>query len=247
MATLTKDPASLAGENRPLWRMFASVPKKYDLLNRLLTGRMDEKWRKRAARSCLENKPRRVLDLCTGTGDLVLRLAREAAKEVEIVAADFSKPMLAVASDKAARAQLTDRIRFVEADVAQLPFANGHFDAVGIAFAFRNLTYANPLRGRYLQELSRIVAPGGRCVIIETSQPRSRLWRASFHFYLRTITAPVGGWVSGHRAAYRYLAHSARNYLRPQEVSRLLTEAGFSQVEFKSLLGGLAALHIATK
>jgi demethylmenaquinone methyltransferase/2-methoxy-6-polyprenyl-1,4-benzoquinol methylase len=232
---------------RPLHRFFAAVHRRYDLINRLITLGLDERWRRLAARECLRAAPARVLDLCCGTGDLALRLARMAPRGVEVVAADYSAPMLRLARRKAAEAKLGGRVSFVVADAASLPFAEGHFDAVGIAFAFRNLCYRNPLRDRHLAEMRRVLAPGGVCVIVESSQPARFLVRAAYHCYLRSVVGPLGGLISGHGGAYRYLAESAANFDGPGDVSRLLMESGFREVRYRSLALGVAALHAATK
>jgi demethylmenaquinone methyltransferase / 2-methoxy-6-polyprenyl-1,4-benzoquinol methylase len=240
-------PQKVDSGSRPLQRMFETVPRRYDLMNRMLTLRLDERWRRKATTVCLEHNPARVMDLCAGTGDLALRLADHAPESTEIVAADFCEPMLAVARRKAARKGHEDRIRFVNADAAALPFPDASFDSVGIAFGFRNLTFHNPKRDAYLEELARVVAPGGRLVIVETSQPGSKILRAGFHFYMAALVGPLGGFLSRRRDAYRYLAHSARRYYFPEEVSDLLRGAGFSKIRFHRLMGGVAGIHVAMR
>jgi demethylmenaquinone methyltransferase/2-methoxy-6-polyprenyl-1,4-benzoquinol methylase len=227
--------------------MFNEVPERYDLLNRLLTFGIDQSWRRRASAACLEGEPARVMDLCTGTGDLALLLASGANRNTHVTAVDFAAPMLEVARRKAEARRVEDRMELRLADAGELPFQDGEFDAVGIAFAFRNLTYRNPGRDRYLSEILRVLKPGGRMVIAETSQPANALWRSLFHLYLRAFVAPVGGFLSGHRPAYRYLAHSAENYFRPNDVCEMLTEAGFESVTYRPLLSGIAALHVAIR
>jgi demethylmenaquinone methyltransferase/2-methoxy-6-polyprenyl-1,4-benzoquinol methylase len=227
--------------------MFNEVPARYDLLNRLLTLGIDQRWRRRASAACLEAKPVRVLDLCTGTGDLALLLASEADDGTTVLAADFSEPMVEVARRKAHVAGLAHRLDFRLADAGDLPFADGEIHAIGIAFAFRNLTYRNPGRDRYLSEMVRVLSPGGRLVIAETSQPSNGLWRGMFHTYMRALVGPLGGVISGHGSAYRYLASSVENYYRAEEVSEMLKQSGFTSVEHAPLLGGVAALHVAMR
>jgi len=225
--------------------MFSQVPKRYDFLNRLFTLGMDQRWRKLAAGICLENNPRRIMDLCSGTGDLAIEIAKRAGVTTEIISADFCEPMLEQARRKAARLGLEERIKFRLADAACLPFADSYFDAVGIAFGFRNLTFKNPRTEIYLKEIRRVIAPGGKLVIIETSQPDSIFLRWLVHLYLRLIVAPVGKAISGHPAAYGYLAYSARNYYRPADVRDLLSRSGFGSVRHIPLWQGIAAIHIA--
>jgi demethylmenaquinone methyltransferase / 2-methoxy-6-polyprenyl-1,4-benzoquinol methylase len=231
---------------RPLQKMFMAVPPAYDLLNRLLTFRFDERWRKRAAGSILAGQPERVLDLCTGTGDLALHLKKGAGANAGIWGLDYSIPMLERAKSKAVKRRLHG-IDFIHGDVAAMPFPNEFFDAIGIAFAFRNLTYKNPDTGKFLAEIIRVMKNGGKFVVVETSQPGNRLFRALVHFYLKRITVPVGGLISGQRGAYHYLAHSAVNYYSAEQVRQLLLEAGFSRVEYRLLLKGVAGIWEAIK
>lgn len=233
--------------HHPLQRMFAAVPRNYDLINRLFTWGLDERWRARAARTILETSPRRVLDLCCGTGDLALRLVRQASHTTAVVGADFSAPMLEVARARAGSAGLDGRLPFVLADAGDLPFPDGHFDEIGIAFAFRNLTWRNPRRERHLAEVRRVLRPGGRFVIIESSQPAAATARKVVHWYVRGVVAHLGGFLSSQRGAYRYLAESACNFPPPDEVAAMLDEAGFTRVNWQPLLGGVAALHVARK
>ncbi len=236
---------STSSKSRPLQKMFSEVPHRYDLINRLFTLRFDERWRRRAAEECLSAGAARILDLCTGTGDLAVRIALSAGAKASVFGVDFSMPMLEFARAKAARAGAD--VAFSAGDAGELPFRDGSFGVIGIAFGFRNLTYRNPGRDRYLAEILRVLAPGGRFVIVESSQPRSGLFRALVHLYTRIGVSFIGGVVSGQRGAYNYLAHSAVNFHGPGELADLLRSAGFSRVEYHRLLGGVAALHIAYK
>jgi len=233
-------------ETRPLYKIFTAVTPSYDLVNRLFTMRLDECWRKKAAAECLAGDPAKVMDLCTGTGDLAIRLARMSNGSREITGYDYSQPMLDIAEKKAARAGQPG-IAFLRGDAAEMPFADGTFDSVGIAFAFRNLTFRNHDTPRFLSEIYRVLKPGGRFVIIESSQPRNRLMRALFRIYTRTMVYGVGSLISGNRGAYKYLSYSVIHYYKPEEVCDLLKKYGFSEVRFKRLAGGAAALHVAVK
>jgi demethylmenaquinone methyltransferase/2-methoxy-6-polyprenyl-1,4-benzoquinol methylase len=236
-----------SNQPQPLKRMFDAVPRRYDLVNRLLTFGLDEHWRRRAARRCLKHKPSCVLDLCCGTGDLALHLARLAGGNAEVVGVDFSPEMLAVARNKASRSPATGNLSFIEGDASALEFSDEMFGAVGIAYGFRNLTWRNPLKDRALAEVLRILQPGGVFVIVETSQPQSRILRALFHAYLTAVAAPLGGRISNNRAAYHYLAESARHFYQAPEVREMLLGAGFAHVHTENLLGGVAAIHTALK
>ncbi len=226
--------------------MFAEVPGRYDLINRVLTLRFDERWRKMAARECIAGNPVRILDLCTGTGDLAINIARIAEGNPEIIGLDYSDGMLSIARKKALK-QGYGRIRFIKGDAASMPFDNGSVDVIGIAFAFRNLTYKNPDREIFLKEIHRVLAPGGRFIIVETSQPVSKIMRIFFYTYLKVFVSVIGGWISGHKSAYRYLATSARNFYSLEEVSDLISKTGFSKNHYKRLFGGIAGITIAVK
>ena len=231
---------------RPLLKMFSAVPDHYDFLNRVLTGGFDERWRRQVARKALCGRPLRVLDLCCGTGDLTLHMARFAANGEQIVGLDFCEPMLEVARAKAAKMHLENRVTFLHGDASNLPFPDGHFSSMGMSFAFRNLTYHNPLTPRFLSEIVRVMATGGKFIVVETSQPRNPILRSAYHLYMRTIV-PTTGKIFSQRGPYQYLGESARGFFKPEEVIQMLTDAGFKKAESHPLLSGIAAIHIATK
>lgn len=224
-----------------------AVPPRYDLINRVITWGQDNGWRLLAARECLDSSPKRLLDICCGTGKLAIDMAGIAGSSTRIVGVDFSLPMLELAVTETGRSNSGERVSFVHGDAAALPFPDGHFDCVGIAFAFRNLTYKNPLTLRYLAEIARVLRPGGRFVIVESSQPRVRLIRKLFHLYLRTFVFRLGYLLSGNRGAYRYLAESAARFYTPDELGKLLLSSGFSRFLSRPLMFGTVAIHIAVK
>jgi demethylmenaquinone methyltransferase/2-methoxy-6-polyprenyl-1,4-benzoquinol methylase len=186
------------------------------------------------------------MDLCTGTGDLAIRLAKMAPEGTEITGYDYSQPMLDLAKTKSLRHGFQD-IVLTQGDAAAMPYPDGYFDAIGIAFAFRNLTFRNFDTPRFLAEIHRVLKPGGRFVIIESSQPEWPWLRALFRIYTRYFVYPVGSLISGNRPAYRYLSYSVIHYYKPEEICDLLKEYGFSEITFERLSGGISALHIAVK
>jgi len=234
-------------ENKPLHRMFTAVPRRYDLINHIITWGLDKRWRGEAARECLASQPGKVLDLCCGTGDLAINLARLAEANVGLTGIDYSQPMLEIAAKKAESLARGRKIPFIYGDAANLPFPDGYLNCVGISFAFRNLTYKNPLARRHLAEVLRVLSPGGRYVIVETSQPKSRLIRKLYHFYLRWFVFRLGYLLSGNRQAYHYLAESAARFYTSEEVEEMLVTAGFRQVSFRPLFFGAAGIHVAVK
>jgi len=238
---------NLSRQPKPLHGMFTGVLPQYDRVNRIITLGLDNRWRRLAARACLEEKPLRVLDLGCGTGDLTINLALLAEDGVEITGLDYSHPMLELAQKKATRAGVGKRVKFVQGEAALLPFPDSHFDCAGISFAFRNLTYKNPLRLPHLSEAKRVLKPGGRYVIVESSQPGNRVIRTLFHFYLHTFVAPVGMLLSGNKGAYHYLAESASRFYSPGEVKEMLLAASFRDVGYRPLFFGAAGIHVATR
>lgn len=233
-------------QRKPLYGIFTDIPHRYDLINSIITWNMDRQWRRKAARECLSVKPKMVLDLCCGTGDLAIDIADLADYPLEVRGLDYSQPMLDIAAEKAV--PLKDKtIVFTKGDAARLPFPEAYFDCVGISFAFRNLTYGNPLIQDHLSEILRVLKPGGRCVIAESSQPESKFIRALYHFYMRQYVYRVGSLISGNRPAYRYLAESSSRYYSPAELRELLLKAGFSAESYRPLLFGAAGIYVAVK
>ena len=166
---------------------------------------------------------------------------------MELTGIDYSQPMLKIAARKAAVLSRGRSIAFIHGDAVSLPFPDGYFDCAGISFAFRNLTYKNPLMSNYLGEVLRVLAAGGRFVIVETSQPESKLIRNLFHLYLRWFVYRVGRWLSGNKGAYQYLAESATRFFTPGEAEAVLLSAGFRQVSFQPLFLGVAGIYTALK
>jgi len=227
--------------------MFMAVPQRYDLVNHIITWGLDKRWRRLAGSECLSARPRKVLDLGCGTGDLTINIARLAEGGVEVTGLDYSRPMLEIAARKAASLAGESKISFTYGDAANLPFPDGYFDCVGISFAFRNLTYKNPMARRHIAEILRVLNAGGRCVIVETSQPRAKLMRRFFHLYLRWFAYRLGHLLSGNKGAYHYLAESAARFYSRDELKELLITAGFSQVSFRPLFWGVAGIYTAVK
>jgi demethylmenaquinone methyltransferase / 2-methoxy-6-polyprenyl-1,4-benzoquinol methylase len=231
---------------RPLHGIFTEIPPRYDLINRLITLGMDSLWRRKAAGECLKSRPQHFLDLCCGTGDLTILIAKMADYPISIIGLDYSRPMLKLAERKA-REKTGRKIKFTPGDASKLPFKNEEMDSVGISFAFRNLTYNNPLSEKHVMEIVRILKPGGRFVIAESSQPANRFIRACYHFYMRNYVYRVGALLSGNRPAYKYLVESSCDYFSPDAMKKFLKEKGFKEILYKPLFFGAAGIYTAVK
>jgi demethylmenaquinone methyltransferase/2-methoxy-6-polyprenyl-1,4-benzoquinol methylase len=223
-------------------QMFATVAPKYDLLNHLLSFNVDRRWRRRLlerVRPVLVRPGAVALDLCCGTGDVLLEMQK--AAPCPVLGSDFCHPMLVEAERKIVGAGFKSPL--FESDALVAPLRPECVDLVTLAFGFRNL--ANYEAG--LVELFRILKPGGMLAILEFSHPRGLFMRASYGFYSRVLLPIVGSAVSGSREAYTYLPDSIQKFPRAERLARMLTEAGFHSVSYELLTGGIAALHIGRK
>ncbi len=229
----------------PLHDFYKDIYGTYDLVNRVFTFGQDKNWRRKAVAAILENKPSRIIDVCTGTGDLVLEIAGNCPVETSLAGYDFSSEMLQKAKEKAAKGNI--KIEFTEGNVAAMPYETGSFDAAGISFGIRNLVYENSNAQKHLSELHRILRPGGSFVILESSKPSSKIWRFFNNIYLQLILPYLGGLISGNLKAYKYLAKSSKNYYTTAEMGSILEEAGFSVVRSRSLFLGSVMLMLAEK
>ncbi len=227
---------------RAVREMFSGIATKYDFLNHFLSVNTDKRWRRLVAgklKDVLANSNSTVLDVACGTGDLSLELQKEA--RARVFGTDFCRPMLEIAFEKNAKNNAS--IPYTEADGMNLSFADASFDAVTIAFGLRN--FSNWQDG--LRELHRVLKSGGKLVILEFSTPVVPGFRQAFQFYFSTILPRIGGAVSGSRGAYEYLPNSVSKFPDQKNLAAMMRETGFSDVEYKNLTGGIAAIHSGTK
>ncbi|MCP5119547.1 MAG: bifunctional demethylmenaquinone methyltransferase/2-methoxy-6-polyprenyl-1,4-benzoquinol methylase UbiE [bacterium] len=238
-------PPGVSGEKQTAdWvrGMFGRVAHRYDLLNHLLSFQMDRWWRVRTVRRLqpvLDRPDARTLDICCGSGDLMLALSRSARGAV--LGSDFCHPMLVEARKKVLRRGSPARV--FEADALRLPLPDASLDLITVAFGFRNL--ANYRAG--LAEMRRVLQPGGTVAILEFSTPPNRLFRGFYHFYSAKVMPMIGGIVSGSREAYSYLPDSVRKFPGAVELADEMRAAGFDDVTFDCLTGGIVALHIGVR
>ncbi|HZS06954.1 MAG TPA: bifunctional demethylmenaquinone methyltransferase/2-methoxy-6-polyprenyl-1,4-benzoquinol methylase UbiE [Blastocatellia bacterium] len=232
---------NVPGKGRHVREMFAEIAPSYDRLNHLLSASVDKRWRRFTAeklRDVLSRPDAVALDLCCGTGDLALVLEPQA----RVIGCDFCHPMLVLARDKA-RARRADGLALAEADALRLPFGDASFDAVTVAFGLRNL---ENIEGG-LAEILRVLRPAGRAAVLEFSRPVVPVFRELFEFYFTRILPRVGALVSGSEGAYTYLPESVRNFPDQKKLAAMMRAAGYSDVRYHNLWGGIAALHLGER
>jgi len=218
-------------------RMFSAVAPRYDLLNHLLSLNIDRRWRRRAVDRLVEaiRPGATILDSCAGTLDLSRELAERASFRGRIVACDFAVPMLSRGQSKVANMP----VDVAAADALQLPLATGSVDGAMVAFGVRNL--ADLQAG--LREFARVLRPGSPLVILEFTTPERQPLRAAYLLYFQRILPLIGRLVSGHGSAYSYLPASVLEFPEPPVLARRMADAGFQQVNWESVSGGIAAIH----
>lgn len=233
-------PVSGGPEKRAYVRsMFAAIAPSYDRLNRIISFRLDQAWRRSAvARLNWERKPEGIyLDLCAGTLDFGATLARRPGFRGRIMGADFVRQMLEIGRRK------SPRLLPVAADALDLPFPDDAFDGAMVGWGVRNL--ADLEAG--LAEAARVLKPGSRIVILEMAIPERRFLRAPFELYFTRILPRIGRLISKHTTAYTWLPESTRVFPPPRELARRMELQGFEDVNYELLLGGVCALHVGTR
>lgn len=224
-------------KRRYVRRMFSEIAPRYDFLNHLLSFNIDRSWRRRAIAALRwERRPRGTyVDLCAGTMDLSVALARAGGFHGRVIAIDFAEPMLRAGRAKAGGA----RVHPVVGDALELPLADASVDGVIVGFGVRNL---DDLDAGF-RELRRVLAPGARLVILECSTPPSALVRGAYRAYFHRVLPVIGRFVSGHPTAYRYLPESVSNFPDAPELADRMRHAGLASVGYQSLTLGVSALH----
>jgi demethylmenaquinone methyltransferase/2-methoxy-6-polyprenyl-1,4-benzoquinol methylase len=242
-------PAGATGEqdaSRRVRGMFSQIAPRYDFLNHLLSFSMDRIWRRRVAsrfQDTLARPDSLTLDICCGTGDLLMALLKRSRGAV--FGSDFAHPMLVLATRKVSAKQsfVKHLGGLAEADALSLPFADNTFDLLTVAFGFRNL--ANYQSG--LREILRVLRPGGEIGILEFSAPRGIIFPALHRFYFKRIVPRLGGAISGDRGAYTYLPESVDRFSSAEDLALQMGEAGFRDPSFELWMGGSVALHRGKK
>lgn len=216
-------------------KMFSSIAARYDIVNSVLSFGIHHYWKRVLVNSVPADTNSNVLDLCTGTGDLLPLLERRFGR---ITGADFCEPML-----EKSREKYGSRFELVRADAMSLSFANESYDIVSIAFGVRN--FEDLQKG--LAEIYRVLKKGGSLLILEFGQPRNPIFGAFYKFYSRFIMPLIGGLISGNRQAYEYLPETAGRFPCGGEFVKILEQADFRQCSFRPLTGGIAYCYTAKK
>lgn len=222
--------------------VFATIPRRYDFLNRFFSLRRDVAWRRFAVRKMRFFNTMRFLDVATGTADLAVETARR-HPPVRVAGLDFVQEMMAVGVQKIRRHKMTDRISLIQGDALSLPFEDNSFDVTAIAFGIRNI----PDRRRALQEMNRVVVPGGQVMALEMNFPRHRLFRRFYDLYLNRVLPRMARLFSRNPAAYRYLGDSIKEFPSPEQFARLMAEAGLAGIKKYALTLGISYLYIGFK
>jgi demethylmenaquinone methyltransferase/2-methoxy-6-polyprenyl-1,4-benzoquinol methylase len=233
---LSKSPERIAA-------MFDAIAGRYDLLNHLLSAGIDARWRTRAIASLALTGRERVLDLCTGTGDLAIAARRAQPPAARVVGIDFAGAMLVVGREKLRRAGLADRIALVRGDAMRIPVGDSTVDAVTVAFGIRNVQDV----AAACAEMRRVLRPGGRLAILEFAVPTTPGVSGVYLWYLRHVLPRIGRVISRHDAAYGYLPASIDAFTAPKEFVKILRQAGFVEIVPVPLTFGSVVLYTATR
>ena len=230
--------------NQRVRSMFASIARRYDLMNHVLSMNVDRYWRRRTVQA-LELVPGvPILDVCTGTGDLAFALAKRAGGEADVVGADFCRPMLELAEKKKSSHPCSDRTTFVEADAQQLPFPSDRFQVVTVAFGLRNV--ADTDRG--LAEMTRVCRSGGSVVVLEFSMPTVQPLKGLYGWYFRSVLPRVGRTLSNDPSrAYEYLPESVSEFPSGEALAERMRQAGLVDVTVTPMTFGIASIYRGRK
>jgi demethylmenaquinone methyltransferase/2-methoxy-6-polyprenyl-1,4-benzoquinol methylase len=219
-------------------QVFESVATKYDLMNDLMSFGVHRLWKRFALAQTGLKPGMRALDLGGGTGDLALALAGQVGETGQVVLSDINAAMLEVGRGRLIDAGVSGNVEFVQANAEALPFADRSFDCVTIAFALRNVTDKDAA----LRSIQRVLKPGGRCLVLEFSTPDAAL-KPAYDLYSFKVLPAMGRLVAGDPDSYRYLAESIRMHPDQETLKAMMLRAGFDQVEYHNLSGGIVALH----
>lgn len=229
------------GKKEQVSKMFDTISKEYDGLNRVISFGIDVKWRNKVVKIIGDTKPNSILDIATGTGDLAINLAR--TKASKIVGLDISQGMLEIGRGKIGKLGLNNTIEMVLGDSEKIPFEDNSFDAITVAFGVRN--FENLEKG--LSEIYRVLKTGGTFAVLETSVPTKTPYKQGYKFYSKNILPLIGKLFSKDKSAYKYLSDSAAAFPYGEAFNNILQKIGFIAIENKPQTFGVASIYIAKK
>ncbi len=241
MSTVNPYSESDLSKKEQVEQMFDNISGKYDLLNRILSMGIDVRWRKKVVKSVKKANPKTVLDIATGTGDLAIQIAK--STQAQITGFDLSAGMLEVGRKKVAKEKLDDRIEMIQGDAENMPFEDNSFDVITVAFGVRN--FENLKKG--LDEIYRVLKPGGKFIILEFSQPESFPMKQLYAFYSKNILPKIGKQISKDESAYTYLPDSVKAFPYGEEMKKILKNSNFSKSSDKKLTFGIASIYESLK
>ena len=222
--------------------MFDSIAHKYDFLNRFLSAGIDKGWRKKALRELKDIAPQNILDVATGTADVAI-MAEKMYHPQKITGIDISDGMLEIGRKKIAALQLSSKIELINGDSEKIPFEDNSFEAVTVAFGVRNFSYLTI----GLEEILRVLKPGGKLVVLEFSKPQASLIKPFYSLYMEHIAPWVGKTFSKNKAAYQYLNESIKNFPEGEKFTQILKQTGYSNVQRKPLSMGICTIYCGQK
>lgn len=224
-------------------QMFSGIARHYDLLNHVLSFGLDFRWRKKVAIETKRVDCEKILDVCTGTGDMAIELYRTWQGKVEIDGLDISNELINIGKEKIRKLNCKDKVKFIEANAERLPYDDNQFDAVTITFGLRNISD----RLKAVKEFCRVAKYGGCFVCLEFSHPVNSFFAKLYNFYLMKCVPFIASIVGSDPSAYRYLGNTIKEFLKPEELSQLIESAGWRDVSFQRLTGGIVTIHRAIK
>lgn len=237
---LTKNLSNSYGEEK-IRSLFNSIVKRYDLINTIMSAGAHHRWRKLAVEMAEAPSGGKALDVCCGTGDFTVALKKRMGEDSTVFGIDFAPEMIEFARRKLKKKGL--EVTFTEGNALELPFEDGLFDIATIGFGMRNLVDI----GAGLNEIHRVLTPGGRIAVLEIVNPQKGFSRFFFSLWFDRIVPVIGRLIHGNRGPYDYLPQSVKYYPSPPVFAAVLEKAGFNDVIYKSLGGGIIAIHVGKK
>ncbi len=228
---------------KDIWKMFDAISPTYDQVNKIITFRGDVRWRKKMASFLPQGENLKVLDCATGTGDQLFTLLEKCDRVAEATGIDLAKEMLKLAEKKLEKKPYISKVKFEHASATALPYESNSYDALTISFGIRNVDDLNATFSQFL----RVLKPGGRLLILETSVPQNPMLKKTHLFYLRHILPRLGGWFSKNKDAYVYLNKTTETFPCGEAFCTLLKEAGFHDVNAHQFMFGAITIYRAEK